>query len=158
MSNPSQKLQSKLLARAALPILLGMFLLVGVLWFLPADIPVSVQASAPPVAVLNSADIATDTTWVGYSWPNVGGIMPKTVDIYLSYTAPTTATTTTFYLDTSPDGNLWLAHNEIPALWTDVVTTTDAYTTVTIAGWQYRIRAVVANTETITPKLWVVSH
>jgi hypothetical protein len=137
---------------SVLTILLAVVLLVGLMLVMqPAPQPVSASGASWPQTI-NTASIAADTTWNARQW-NWSGNEATTAEVWYSIDQGTT-NTITLYLDASPDNSLWKTG------YATVVSANEAdatsYTTATIVGRYYRIRADVTNTNTITPTIKVI--
>lgn len=116
-----------------------------------ADIDAGSQALASSRAVvINTAAIATDTTWTAREW---GSGDWTTAEIWYSIDQGTT-NTMTLYLDVSPDNSIWKT-GQTTIVSANVADAT-SYTSATIAGTYYRIRADVTNSNSITPTIKIV--
>ena len=133
--------------RVLLPVVLAAVLLVTALG------SVAAVPNAAPVRVItvNSAPVATDTTfrtldWAGYQY----------ADIFYRIDEGT-VNTTTLELEVSPDGLNWYDHNDVPAIVSNVAADTNGYTdSVQVEGYKFRIIANVTNTNTVTPNIKMV--
>lgn len=153
-----------------LSVALAVALIAGAMFPILTQSPlVSLAAPNPArieVTTLNSAAIATTTTWSGGRWSPLGSDSPPTiaevywfVDVDTSAVNPPTSTTintTTFVLQISPDNSTWVNHSSASALATNVIADVDAYTRTTIEGLYYRVTATAQNTNTITPAIKVL--
>ncbi|RLC72516.1 MAG: hypothetical protein DRI81_16265 [Chloroflexi bacterium] len=139
------------LAMLAAVLVLG--LLLGVLRSEPARVDAAEsQAGASWPITVNTAAIEGNTTFTARQW-NYAEQTATTAEIWYSIDQGTT-NTMTLYLDASPDNSIWktgvktvVSANEADA---------SGYETQTIVGRYFRIRATVANTNTITPTIKVV--
>lgn len=144
------------------PLIIG-FVLVGVLAATLNRLPVqAAPAALGPVQVftLNTASIAATTTFTptatGGRWSDIGGDTPATsAEIWL-LVDETTANTTTFVLQVSPDGTTWINHSTGSALASNVAADSNTYTVARIEGIYYKIVATVTNSNPLTPTIRVV--
>lgn len=137
---------------SVLSVLLAAVLLIGVMLALQSTPqPVSAAGASWP-QLINTASIAADTTFTARQW-NWDGNDKTTAEVWYSIDQGTT-NTVTLYLDASPDNSMWKTS------YATVVSANAAdatsYTTATIVGRYYRIRADVSNTNTITPTIKVI--
>lgn len=126
-----------------------------ILWQSPI-IRAAPEAVRTEVTTLNSAAIATTTTWSGGRWSALGRDAPPTIAEVYWFIDVGTVNTTTLVLQVSPDNSTWVNHSTASALATNVATDTNAYTRTTIEGLYYRVQATATNTETLTPTIKVL--
>lgn len=119
----------------------------GVLFILVAFIPLNAR-----VTVVNSASIAADTNFSGIEWP--GGAIEA--DLFYQIDQGT-VNTTSLELEVSADGVNWYDDPISPTLLTaNAADANGIINDIPIHGWQFRLVANTANTNTITPVLTVV--
>jgi hypothetical protein len=105
---------------------------------------------------LNTAAVATSTTWSGGRWSALGSDDPAmTAEIWL-FVDVGTVNTTTFGLQVSPDNSTWVDHSTAGTLAADVAADTNQFTVAAVQGVYYRIVATMTNTNTLTPTIKVV--
>lgn len=110
-----------------------------------------VPLSARPVGI-NTAPIAADTNFTGVEWP--GGAAEA--DLFYSIDQ-TTVNTTSLELEVSADGTTWYNDPISPTLLADnAADASGVIHDIPVHGWQFRLVANTANTNTITPVLTVV--
>lgn len=123
----------------------------------PASVPLDaepahlVPLSARPVGI-NNTPIATDTNFTGVEWP--GGAAEA--DLFYSIDQGT-VNTTSFELEVSADGTTWYDDPVSPTLLSaNAADASGVIHDIPVHGWQFRLVANTANTNTITPLLTVV--
>ncbi len=143
-----------------LSVALALALIVGAILPVLMQSPLISLAAPNPVRIevstLNSAAIATTTTWSGGRWSALGSENPPTIVEIYWFIDVGTVNTTTFVLQVSPDNSTWVNHSTSSALVSNVVADASAYTRATIEGLYYRVTATAQNTNTITPVLKVL--
>lgn len=140
-------MKGKLGTRLGLVLALVM-VLIGGLWMGLGKQPAEVEAAGVsyPVTISNAGAIAADTTYSARIW-DWDGNDKTSAEIWYSIDQGTT-NTTTLYLDVSPDNSLW--KTAYATILSANAADATGYTTATIAGRYFRLRADVANTNTIT--------
>jgi len=135
-----------------LAVMLVMVMVGGVMVALQPEPAVVEAAGAGFPITINSASIAANTTFSARQW-TWDGNDKTTAEVWYSIDQGTT-NTMTLYLDASPDNVMW------KTAYATVVSANAAdatsYTSATIVGRYFRIRATVANTNAVTPTIKVV--
>lgn len=107
--------------------------------------------SARPVGI-NSASIAADTNFAGVEWS--GGAAEA--DLFYQIDQGT-VNTTSLELEVSADGIVWFDDPVSPTLvLANAADASGIINDIPVHGWQFRLVANTANTNTITPVLTVV--
>lgn len=119
----------------------------------------ALQLTAPAqdaaiVQVVNRTSVNTDTTFAAQNWGSNTNL--TSADIFFDITNASAVTVTAF-LDVSPDGVSWFAHNITPTVVAaNAATSILSYQNVAIHGQQYRIRLTVSSAAAIVPKIYTV--
>lgn len=104
------------------------------------------------VVGVNTAPIAADTNFTGVEWP--GGAAEA--DLFYSIDHGT-VNTTSLELEVSADGTTWYDDPLSPTLLTaNAADASGIVHDIPVHGWQFRLVANTANTNTITPVLTVI--
>ena len=145
------------LERILAALLVGLALLGLTTWPLWArTVGAAPDRAAVQVVTLNSTSVATSTTWTGGRWSIQGAENPATKAEVWLFVDETTANTTTFGLQISPDNTTWLPHSTAGTLATDIAADANSFVTLDIQGAYYRVVATATNTNTLTPTIKVV--
>lgn len=146
------KMEMKRNVCAGMSLALSIVVVLVLLVSMQLEPQVADAAGASWPITINSSAITADTTWTSRQWSWDGAVYDQ-IEVFYSIDQGTT-NTTTLYLDVSPDNSTWVtAYSTIVSANAADAT---SYATATILGRYYRIRADVANTNTITPTVMVL--
>lgn len=128
-----------------LVVLLMAMVLVG--GFLNPNRPIVEAAGASwPVTITDATAITGSTTYTSRQW-NYDGNDKTTAEIWYTIDQGT-VNTVTLYLDASPDGTMW--KSGYATIVSANVADATGYTSATIVGRYFRVRAAVGNSNPLT--------